>query len=242
MYLKKTIIYGNRIEIIKYHSSRYGVIGEKRAKRSKPSAETVAKNNERLCIKKLTRLMIANFDEGDCFLTLTYRPDVRPDAEGAKKALRKFLDGLRAEYRKAGTELKYIAVTEWRKKSIHHHIVINDAPGLSRMITKHWKAGGIHTTPLFPDQDYQGLAEYLTKETRETFRDKDNPYRQRYTCSRNLKKPEEHTEVVKAGSWRQQPTVPAALKKRGYRLDIDSVSYGIDVFGYPYMAYTMIRS
>ena len=241
MYLDRMWIYGNRIEHRKYHTSRYGVKGETRKSRTKPTAEAIAKNNEKAAERRLFRLLVANFTEDDHFLTLTYRKEDRPDVEGSRKILRRVFDGLRKAYRKAGQELKYIITTEWNGRSIHHHIVINDVPGFEKLIRELWPHGNYNSRLLYKDQDYQGLAEYLVKETKETFRDKDNPYRQRYSCSRNLTKPVEKVKEIKANSWREVPSVPPALAKVGYQLDVDTVNTGVDVFGYPFLEYTFIR-
>lgn len=241
MYIKKTWIYGNRIEQRKYFASRYGIRGEKREQKKHPTEESIARANERAAEQRLMRLLVGNFDQGDHFLTLTYKKDARPTVEESKKILRRFFEKLRREYQRAGEDLKYIITTEWNGKSIHHHVVINDVPGFSRMISRLWPYGGQHYSPLYADYDYQGLAEYMIKETRETFRDKGNPFRQRYSCSRNLKKPIEKVEIIKAGNWKETPSVPPTLKKEGYILDIDSVVTGVDAFGYPFQAYTFIK-
>lgn len=241
MYLKKTWRYRDHIEIRKYHTSRYGVKGEKRSPKEKPTEASVKAANERNAVRKLTRLLINNFDAGDWHLTLTYRPECRPDPEGARKTLGKFFARMRRAYRKLGAELKYIAVTEWSGKSIHHHIVVNDAPGFSKIISEAWEYGGKHMTPLYPDHDYDGLAQYLVKETGKTFRDETSPYKQRYTCSRNLEKPEETVEVIKAAEWRRAPSVSRSLQAAGYVLDKESVFEGVDIFGYPYLEYTMVK-
>ena len=239
MYLERTWIYGNRIELRKYHTTRYGIQGEQRKSRTKPTAEAVARTNEKNAERKLQRLLIANFEQGDQFVTLTYRKEDRPCVEESKKILRRFFESLRKSYKKAGAELKYIITTEWNGKHIHHHLVVNDIPGFAKIVTEAWKYGGIHMTPLYPDHDYQGLAEYMIKETKETFRDPGNPYRQRYSCSRNLKKPVEKVRVIKANAWREEPKVPKKLAEEGY--EIDYVETGVDAFGYPFMEYMMVK-
>lgn len=241
MYLKRTTIYRDRIEIDKYHTSRYGVKGEKRHKRSHPTAEAVSKANERAAIRRLKGLLIENFNVGDYFLTLTYAPDKRPSVDESRNILKKFMRDLRTEYKKAGAELKYVITTEWKSTKIHHHVVINNVDNFAEIITKAWPHGGKHLTPLYADNDYEGLAEYIVKETCKTFRDPDCPYRQRWTCSRNLKKPEEYIEVIKASGWRDEPAVSKKLQAAGYVLDKDSVDYGVDLFGFEYQRYTLRR-
>ena len=242
MYLKKTWIYKDHIEVRKYHTSRYGVKGEKRQPKEKPSEASVKAANERNAVKKLERLLINNFDHGDWHLVLTYGEEDRPDLEEGRKRLSRFFSRIRKAYRKQGVELKYIAVTEWEAKRIHHHIVINDCPGFSKIISAEWPYGGQHMTPTYQDRNYKGLAAYLVKETANAFRQEGSPYKQRYTCSRNLEKPEETVEVIKAKEWRKEPSVPRSLQAAGYYLEKGSIYEGVDIFGYPFLEYTMVKT
>jgi len=87
MYVKKTWFYKDHIEIKKYHTSRYGVKGEKRDRKCKPTDEAVKKANERNAVAKLRRLLENNFEAGDHHMVLTYKAESRPDPEEAKKSL-----------------------------------------------------------------------------------------------------------------------------------------------------------
>ncbi len=240
MYLKKTWRFGNRIDVRKYHSMRLHASG-KRGERINQTPEQVKKNNEKMAIKKLARLMIGNFTSDDWHVVLTYEAENRPDPEEAKECLRKFLRKMRTYYKKHGKALKFIAVTEYHSHAIHHHLVLNGIEGIGRLLSTMWIHGGKHMTPLYENRDFQGLAEYFVKETKKTFDDPTNPFRQRYTCSRNLEKPIEKTEIVHAASWREEPTVPDRLREQGYVLDKSSIETGFDSFGYPFQAYTFIR-
>lgn len=241
MYLKKTWEFGNRIAVKKYHTARYGVKGEKREKRKKLTGEQMRAVNERNARRKLKMLMVNNFFLGDWHLTLTYAPDKRCGVEESKKIIKAFFRKLRSLYRKSGIELRYIMVTEWESKSLHHHIAINDIPGIASVLAECWLNGGAHLTPLYADCDYTGLADYFVKETSETFRKAENPYKQRWTCSRNLKKPDEHVEVVDSSAWRQEPHATKAQQEAGYILLKDSIVNDIDSWGYPFQEYELIR-
>lgn len=242
MYFKKTWIYGNRIEVRKYHSWKAPGTekGGKRSKREKPTPEEIEKANERAAMKRLERLLIGNFEFGDWHLTLTYRSEDRPDPEEAKKRLDKFIRKMRAEYKRLGKELKYIIVTEWQGKAIHHHMAINDIEGFHKLVAELWGWGGSHLTALYDNRDYAGLAEYFLKETKRTFKNEDNPYKQRYSASRNMKKPEVKTEQVKSNSWRKEPKETKAQLEQGYVLDKSSIYVGINKDGYPYQEYVLI--
>ena len=104
-----------------------------------------------------------------------------------------------------------------------------------------WGNGGAHLTPLYEDKDYKGLAGYLVKETKKTFRDDDNPYKQRYSCSRNLLRPEPEVKIVHANTWSKDIKVPKSLREQGYYLDRDSVRYWIDWEGYINAEYKFVR-
>lgn len=242
MYMKRTIKYGNRAEIRKYHTFRCPGKGERaRGERKHPTKEQMAAANERRAVKKLKMLLIENFDAGDWHLVLTYAKERRPDADGCKKLLKRFFEKCRRAYKKAGVELRYIMVTEWESKAIHHHIVISDIPEIHRVLQGIWQEGGIHLTPMYQNREFDDLAEYLTKETKKTFHRSDSPIKQRWTCSRNLRRPEVHIEQVKAGSWKEEPTVPKNLEREGYVIDKTSIICDVDAMGYPYQEYTMIR-
>lgn len=242
MYVQRTTRYGNRIEIMKYHTSRYGVKGEKRQPKRKTTAEAVRKNNLRRMRKWLFMLLVENFTAGDHHIVLTYSDEQMPDPEQAKRNLAKFFRQMRRTYRKRGAELRWICTTEISKKGrIHHHVVMNDCEGLSKMLTEFWSYGGKHTTPLYKGGDYQGLADYLVKETKETFDDPDSCFRKRYSCSRNLRKPEVKTEIIKASDWRKWPRLSKKQMAAGYRIDEDSIVTGTDIFGYAYQKYVIER-
>ena len=241
MYVKKTYVYGNRIEVRKYHTYKCGVKGEKRSKRKKPTPEQMQDANERRAKRKLSRLMIGNFVCGDWHMVLTYAQDRRPDVDGSKRCLALFLKRMRKLYKKAGIELKWIAVTEWEKTNIHHHLAINDVPGMAAAVRQCWTWGNAHLTPLYADGDYEGLAEYFVKETSLSFRKETNAYKQRWSCSRNLVRPQVETEIIKANSWRKQPKLTKEQEEKGYQLLKDSLYVGVDACGYPFQEYMLIR-
>lgn len=221
MYVKTTYRYGGMIEVRKHHSSRYGDHRKRRGK-TEPTADSVKRANERRRREHFFRILAANFDEGDAHATLTYREDA-PDE---KKEVKKFLRSLRAEMKKQGRELKYIYVTEYTKKGKpHHHMVLNVQD--IALIRKCWKAGGVHVTPLYPDKDYEQLADYLLKGEGER--------KKRYSASRNLTIPKPETEIIQASTWKEVPEPP-----KGYWIPKDSIHQGINADGYPYQRYMLV--
>lgn len=131
-----------------------------------PTPEAVARTNFRNAVKMLTAKLNHNFVPGDYHLTLTYEK-VKAPAD-AKKCLDNFIRKVRSACKKEGVVLKWVAVTEYKQHRIHHHLVISgiDVDTLDRC----WKYGRINVAPLDPSGNYHRLAEYLLKETEETFR------------------------------------------------------------------------
>lgn len=218
-YIKNEYDCGCYIDVEKVFSGRYG----KRTKpeeRQQPTPEDVRRVNERNAVKKLRRLIATNFQPGDYHIVLTYRKESRPDPKEAAKNLKRFLDRMRRWYRKQESDLKYIAVTEYKKKAIHHHLILNLEEGCLREIRKQWE-GGIYPSMLYEEGQYEDLAAYLVKETKETFREENGAGKMRYTPSRNLKKPVKRTKIIKAEKWRETPTPP-----KGWWIPKESVANG----------------
>lgn len=227
---------GRIIETEQTHCSHRGP-GGKRSERRKPTDAEMVQINERQRIRKLERLLRANFTEEDWHLVLTYRKEDRPDPEEAKERLTLFLRKLRKEYRKAGAELKYIHVTEYLNHAIHHHLVINHIQGDTGMVRRAWEYGRPNFSPLHEDGDVRGLAEYLVKETVKTRLAPDAVRKQAYTPSRNLIKPE--PQEVKTISSRTYDR-PIRIHK-GYMLIKDSMEEGVTKYGYPFRRWLEVR-
>jgi len=233
MYVKKTYITGRVIEVEKYYRRDYPP-GEKREKRKKPTPEQIKKINKRNQIKRLRRLINTNFEEGDIHLVLTYKKEERPTPEEAKTILKKFLRVLRREYKKRGMELKYVITTEWQRKAIHHHLIVNALKNenSAALINRLWERGRPKYTFLDDTGQYEKLAEYFIKEIKDP---EEGEKKQSYSCSRNLIRPEPKIEKVKASSWKKKPKVPL-----GYVLK--DITEGVsELTGWPYQYYTMVR-
>ena len=238
MYIQNRWKIKGEIEVENIFSGRYG----KRTQPSERRAQTPEEQeriNEQQCIRKLRRKIHANFDEDDLFETLTYGRNRRPDPKGAAHELRLLLNRLRGIWKRAGTDLRYIVVTEYKSKSIHHHLIVNDLPDGTgaKKIAQSWSRNGhANTKYLYEDGQYERLAEYLIKETSKTFRDPDNPSKLRYSCSRNLVTPVTKTRIMKRDDWPEEPRVP-----KGYYLEKTSLVNGVNKFGYRYQYYRMIN-
>ncbi len=241
-YFKTTVRAGKTIEVTKSYTRRVGP--PCRGGREKPTPEEMEKVNQRNAERKLRLKLNAHFAEDDIFTTLTYRKDERPTPEQAKKNIKKLIDSLRKEFKKLGVELKYINVTEYKNKAIHHHLVINHIEGkdVAKMIRRLWKFGRPDFKFLDGTGQYKDLAAYLIKETSKTYKEnKENGggHKQRYSCSRNLDMPPSKTEIVRrAVRW-----LPEPKPIKGYYIDKDTVYNGVDPFtGREYQRYTMVEA
>jgi len=233
-YIKRTITAGNFVEIEKTESYVYG---EKIARgiKNKPTPEDVKKINEINAARKLKWLINSNFGYNDIHATLTYRPSERRPPPEAQKLLSKFLEKAKAIYLADGLEFKYISVTEYKRKAIHHHLVI---PGIDiRKLTDIWPYGKIRPTYLDNTGNYELLADYLIKETSKTFKEIDGASRKRWNASKNLTKPVIKTEIVKAKSWKAEPK-----PLKGYFVLQDSIYNGVcEITGRRFQRYSMLK-
>lgn len=208
----------------------------------KKTTEEIAEANMRQAARKLARKINANFKPGDWHVVLTYRKKNRPDSQMAHKTIKKLLDKLRDKYKKNGFALKYVLVTEYENKAIHHHMIINNVNDgeetTSDYIRTLWKSNGNPKfVPLYDNGEYKQLADYLIKETEKTFREKGSPVRQRYSCSRNLVTPKPHSRLrTTKNGWKMNPK-----PRPGYYIDQDTLYNGMDKLGYLYQRYVMIK-
>lgn len=208
----------------------------KRGQRRKRTPEDIERQNKTNREKKVQRLFLANFHEGDWHLVLKYKKELRPGSLAeAKKQVQKFLADMRKAYKKAGYQFKYIYVTERGKQgACHHHLIIEDiaVPELNtkKMVLKFWEYGSKAFIPLYEDGEFENLAEYIVK--KET---KEEAEGCTYSRSRNLIVPEPQRELIHRKRWLPQPK-----PEKGWYIVPDSLVNGENpVTGYPYQHYTM---
>lgn len=232
MIKRETIVAGDIISR-RYYSSSKRTPGEKRKKKSNPTPEKVAEVNRRNSERELTLKLHHNFKCGDIHTVLTYSGEA-PTPEQAKKELSNFLKRLRRHFKKLGKVLKWIAVTEYKNKRPHHHLIISNMD--TAELDELWKAGHARPTHLDDSGDYRKLASYLIKETNKTFRGPDAVSKQRFSCSRTVVAPPKKVEVVRASEMRRDPKTV-----KGYYIDPESVYRGTNpVTGREYLEYVMI--
>jgi len=240
-YLKVVCEINERKEIAKHYDLRYGAPGMSRKKKRKKTPDEMAAQNLWRKTRDLRRLLELNFRGGDWHVTLTCRKDERPAAEEAPARIRAFRDSLRKKYRKLGWELKYIIVCGIGERgAIHWHMVINNEQNAehstAELIRKLWTLGRAYFSQLDDSGEYKALAEYLLKQSAEKAGG-EKIEKLSYMPSRNLTRPVERTEKIRAKSWRKEPPIP-----EGWELVPGSLVNGINKYnGYPYQHYTIRR-
>ena len=91
LYIKRVYDLGWLKEVAKYYPGNYGAPGVKRGPKRKRTPEDIERQNKTNREKKVQRLIMANFKEGDWHLILKYKKDLRPESfREAKKQIQKF--------------------------------------------------------------------------------------------------------------------------------------------------------
>lgn len=238
-YRKKTWRFPNAVEVMEYHTGRYGAPGEPRHKRAGPTPEEVRRYNRKLREMKCRHKLREHFRENDYYVTMTYAKDQRPaDMEEAKKDFRNFIRQLARAYRGTGHTIKWIRNIEVGTKGAWHvHLVVNRIPDADIIIRSCWQRGRAYFELLYEKGGFRQLAAYITK-TPET----DPRLREaHHSSSRNLPVPE--PEVKTIFRWE---TWPAAVRIRKdtaekWYVDRDSVCEGVNKYGHRYRQYTLLR-
>lgn len=231
----KTITAGKTVEVHKHYSARFGKKCSRSEKRE-PTDEKQKEINTRHARDRLRWLINTNFGVGDIHLVLGYRREYLKTPTEAKADLCRFLRKYREWCERESVTVRYITVTEYENKRIHHHLVIGAVP--MSVLYELWPFGRPHITPLDNSGNYAQLADYLIKETSKTFSKAEAVTRKRWTQSKGLKKPIIKHTIVPAGRWREEPKPTS-----GYYIPRDSIVSGInDVTGMPFQQYVMIET
>ena len=232
-YLRKILRHGIIIEDIKYLNGRYG----KSKRNSKPIGQTPpeqlrwqSKNNVRKC----WRLLDDNFSPGDLWVLLTWPHKVRPSTAEIRKSMTTFLARMKNRYKKTGKDFKYIySAGRGKRGAAHIHIVLPkfDIEEIQKVWADivnngEWVKTGFQ--PLSQMRDYYKLANYIVKNSEETFYSDDPIYKKRYCASRNLKVQDVKAKVVKAKAWKKEP-----VERPGYYIDKERSYIGYTSYGYP---------
>jgi len=238
MYVKKEYNLGWIRQIEKYYPGNYGAPGMPRAPKRKRTPEDIERQNRTNREKRIQRLILANFKEGDWHLVLSYKKELRPGSYNeAKQQVQKFLKEMRKAYKSAGHLFKYIYVTERGKEgACHHHLIIEDIAekdlNTKKMVLKYWPYGGKSFIPLYEDGEFENLAQYIVK--KESKEEADGTT---YSRSRNLIVPEPERKIIHSRRWQREPK-----PEKGWHIIPGTLVNGENpVTGYPYQHYSMRR-
>lgn len=208
-----------------------GIIGEKtkywvkgdrtsgKSRRKERAEIRKQEQNEYSAIKRMARLINANFSEGDLLIGLDYSPagmekliawateqnaafsetpeEERDDLliEAAWHEAVLCLRRVAREMKKDGLELKYIPITSdmdgetGEKVRVHHHLVVNREAG--PYFARKWeKLGTVNWKTMSKQADYTPIAEYFIKQVRHI------PDADKFRSSRNLIRPQPKDRVV----------------------------------------------
>lgn len=239
----------NAIEIVEYHTARYGAPGQKRNEKKKPTPEEMQKINQ-YTRERTARLKLRQwFEVNDYFTDLTYRRDTRPpDMDTAKKHFKIFIGKVRKEYRKRGVTLRWMRNIEVGTKNAWHiHLIINRIPETDVILAEAWEHGRVINQLMYAVGEFRKLANYITKTPRTDKRLRESSY----SASRNMpiKKPEEKIFF----HWKtfgrfEDPKDRDPVDKdyhvripKGFYLDKESYHEGENPWGYPCRTYTLLR-
>lgn len=243
---------GRSIEYEFKYKGNYGAKGEKRAHRQKATPTQIKKQNQYLREKTIRRTIKLNFEPGDIWATLKYPKGARKGVSEVKDELKKFLDGMRYEYKKRGQPFKFIYRMEIGEKGgVHIHILVNrlnDKPDTDVLIQKRWPHGHVYYTSIYESGGYEALAEYIVKQPTEEiegqlslFPKEDRKHFIKYQTSKNLIRPEPvHKEYKRRTLRKLFEDGPTATP--GYYIDKDSICSGTNPYtGMSYYYYTEVK-
>lgn len=167
-----------------------------RSPQCRVSSQAQQRLNLRRSVDKLEALLAANFDAGFWWVTLTYDDEHLPeDRAGARKLLAKYIRKLRIQWRRKGTELRYVYCTQEilddGSSRLHHHMVLNkcDRDDFDQIRSLWTYGSNIDIQWLHSDDDITDKAIYMTHEPRD--HGKPRVGEQTWTPSRGLIRPEE---------------------------------------------------
>lgn len=136
--------------------------------------------NENNSVKKLTRLLNANFNENSVWYDFTYTD--KPTIEEATANIRNYIRRLKKRF----GEFKYVYTTEQGETNSlrgHHHLICDIDPKFRNEVEKMWTKGErTRSRMLVPGENgFDQVAGYFAKQSKGVYR--------KYTTSHNLIKP-----------------------------------------------------
>ncbi len=233
----------NSIEYELKYAGRYGAKGEQRAKKKKATPDQIKKQNQRNKENRVRRLLQANFYPNDLWITLKYPKGTRKSMAEAADEMKRFLRGMRKDYRIRGEAFKYIYRIEIGKMGgVHIHILLNRIWGADLLASKNWAFGNADYSNVREEGGMAKLAAYIVKPMPEdsgqmSFLPEEKKQCVRYSTSRNLIRPEPERKHYSKRTVRTLiENGPKASP--GFYIDKDSIISGINPYtGYSYFRY-----
>ena len=174
----------------------------KRQGKFRETSEEMQRYNDWKSEIRLVTVVHTNFVRGDYALHLTYSEEELPERpEDFEKDVRNFVAKVRRLYAREQAELKYVIVRGWSGKGRPHvHMILTG--GVSReRIEELWGHGLANCDRLeFTETGITDLAVYISRQRDAEKTDGDHIRRKgerRWSGSRNLKKPEERTNLTR---------------------------------------------
>lgn len=234
-YRKKTYRFKNSIEVVEYHTARYGAPGQKREKKKKVTPEQIEQRNQYNREKQARHQLRKYFTTKDYLVDLTYRPEERPkDMKEAKEHFSKAMRIVRREYKKRGYELRWRRNIEVGKRNAWHvHLVINRIPDTDLILKNAWTQGKVVMQMLNEEGDFAKLAAYITKTPRTDSRLVESSS----SASRNMPLPEpEKKDYYFWKTWKK-----IKIPEGFYLYEERSYEGENPLTGYKYRTYTLLR-
>lgn len=248
-YIRDVWRFSDSIEYEYKFVGRYGAKGEKRTEKVKPTPEQMERQNQLQREKKVRRLIKANFEQGDYWVTLKYPKGARPSLDGVKDDVKDFISRLRYLFKKSGETLKFIYRIEIGSRGgVHVHMIVNRCQGADLMIQQAWSVGNVNFQHLREAGGYADLAAYLVKPPSDEAQrhldalpPEDRKKAIAYSTSRNLIRPEpERREYTHSTMRRIIEEGPEPTE--GYYIDMDSIMSGVNAYtGMSYLHYTELK-
>lgn len=228
------------IEVEQVHSSMVGN-HNCRGEGKGLTVEAVKKINTKRAAKQLRRIIDANFEPGDMYITWTYKRGTKKTLEELENELDRLIRRLKYRYQKRGSPFKWIAVVG--VDAPHIHTIINNMDGYNYMkeLKKIWPNGHIKVEALYLEEGrYMRLAEYLVKHKAENEKKlgKSLKGKQAYKKSRNLVIPRMKRKIINEQTLVRAPKVPSGYQLDGNMQTIAGIS---EYTGYRYRYFYLLK-
>ena len=252
-YEKRTWNLGNVMEVEERHTWKWAPPG-KRRKKEKPTSEAVRKCNHRRAVRRRRMQLEMYFTQDDCYITLTYPKEARPESMvAAQKDWADLVKELRKVFKFNEAILRWLRNIEKGIRGAYHiHAVVKELPAgardrdgnyvtVAKLIQRIWqdKFGYGRVDTQYLQSDVTALAEYLCKTAESSMESGHQVIESNFSASRNMPLPE--PEVKTYRHWKTFEEKPVKVPK-GWVLVKDSVVESRNPYtDYPRREYRLIR-